>query len=80
MVGIPSVVASSRPSRREQETEGEATSRSKAGRSRCVCGVSTTLSHHPHDDVVSSEPKARGGCRSAAVSPFPRFSPAGLPL
>jgi hypothetical protein len=54
MVDIRSVAASSRLSRREQETEGEATSRSKAGQPCCMCGVSVTPSHHPCDYVAAS--------------------------
>jgi hypothetical protein len=68
MVDIRSVAASSRSSHCEQETEGEATSRSKAGRPGCACGVSATPSRHPRDDVALSQPEARGGCCSAAVS------------
>jgi hypothetical protein len=77
MVDIRSVASSSRPSRREQEIEGEATSRSKAGQPCCACSVSATPSRHPRDDVTASPPEAQGGCRSVAVSSSPCFSPAG---
>jgi hypothetical protein len=39
---------------------------------------SATLSHHPRNDVVASQPEARGGCHSVAVSPSLCFSPMGL--
>jgi hypothetical protein len=45
MVDIHAIVGSSHPSRPEQTTEQEATSRSRAGRS-CwtnTCGVTTTM-------------------------------------
>jgi hypothetical protein len=77
MVDIRSVAASSHPSHREQETEGVATSRSKTGRPRCACGVSATLSHHPHDDVAASQSEVQGGCRLVVVSSSPRFFPIG---
>jgi hypothetical protein len=78
MVEICSIAASSHPSRREQETEGEATSRSKVGRPHHACGVSATPSRHPRDDIVASQDEAQGGCRSAVVSSSPCFSPTGL--
>jgi hypothetical protein len=78
MVDIRSIAASSCPSHREQETEREATSRSKAGRPHRACGVSATLSCHPRDDIVASQDEARGGCRSAVVLPSLCFSPMGL--
>jgi hypothetical protein len=73
----PTIAASSHPSHHEQETKGEATSRSKAGRPHCACGVSANPSCHPRDDVAASLPEAQGGCRLAAVSSSPRFSPVG---
>jgi hypothetical protein len=76
MVDIHSIMTSSRPSCREHETEGEVTSRSRAGRPHRVCGVFATLSHHPRDDVAASQTEARGDCCLAVVSPSPRFSPA----
>jgi hypothetical protein len=78
VVDIRSIATFSHPSCHEQETEGEATSHSRAGRPRHAYGISASTSHHPHDDVAASQPKARGDCHSAVVSSSPHFSPAGL--
>jgi hypothetical protein len=77
MVDIRSVVASSRPSHCEQETEGEAASSTKAGRPDCACGVSATPSRHPRDDVATSQSEAQGGCCSTTASLSPYLPPAG---
>jgi hypothetical protein len=47
----------------------------------CFSGskASTTPSHRPHDDVVASQPEARGGCCSATTSPSPCSHASSLP-
>jgi prephenate dehydrogenase len=66
MVDIHSIVASSHPSHRVQETEREITSRSQAGRSRCVGGHSmattaaTATQHQRSAGMVRTPPPAVG--------------------
>jgi hypothetical protein len=69
----------------EQETKAPSNKRTTAGcchsgsgesviKSLCFSEskASTTPSHRPRDDVVASQPEARGGCCSATASPFMR--------
>jgi hypothetical protein len=63
MVDIRFMAASSQPSHQERETEGEATSRSRAGQSRCASGHTVTAA-----GVASSQRQHSAG---TTVTPPP---------